>query len=41
MLNFRVSNLDAMVAQLRRADIKVEVDPKTYQRPVHPPRSGR
>ncbi len=30
MLNFRVSNLDAMVAQLRRADIKVEVDPKTY-----------
>jgi glyoxylase I family protein len=30
MLNFRVSNLDAMVAQLRRAGIKVEVDPKTY-----------
>jgi glyoxylase I family protein len=30
MLNFRVSNLDAMVAQLRRADIKVDVDPKTY-----------
>ena len=30
MLNFRVSNLDAMVAQLRRASIKVEVDPKTY-----------
>jgi predicted enzyme related to lactoylglutathione lyase len=30
MLNFRVSNLDAMVAQLRRAGIKVDVDPKTY-----------
>jgi predicted enzyme related to lactoylglutathione lyase len=30
MLNFRVSNLDAMVAQLRRANIKVEVDPETY-----------
>jgi glyoxylase I family protein len=30
MLNFRVRNLDAMVAQLRRADIKVEVDPETY-----------
>jgi hypothetical protein len=30
MLNFRVSNLDAMVAQLRRAEIKVEVDPMTY-----------
>ena len=30
MLNFRVSNLDAMAAQLRRAGIKVEVDPKTY-----------
>ena len=30
MLNFRVANLDAMVAQLRRAGIKVEVDPKTY-----------
>jgi glyoxylase I family protein len=30
MLNFRVSNLDAMVAQLRSADIKVEVDPETY-----------
>ncbi len=30
MLNFRVRNLDAMVAQLRRADIKVDVDPKTY-----------
>jgi glyoxylase I family protein len=30
MLNFRVRDLDAMVAQLRRADIDVEVDPKTY-----------
>jgi glyoxylase I family protein len=30
MLNFRVRNLDAMVAQLRRADIAVEVDPETY-----------
>ena len=28
--NFRVRNMDAMVAQLRRADIKVEVDPQTY-----------
>ena len=30
MLNFRVRDLDAMVAQLRRADIAVDVDPKTY-----------
>ena len=30
MLNFRVSNLDAMVAQLRRASIEVDVDSKTY-----------
>ena len=30
MLNFRVRNLDAMVAQLRRAGITVEVDPQTY-----------
>jgi glyoxylase I family protein len=30
MLNFRVRNLDAMVAQLRRAGITVEVDPETY-----------
>jgi predicted enzyme related to lactoylglutathione lyase len=29
MLNFRVRNLDAIVAQLRRADIKVDVDPQT------------
>ncbi|HEY9104287.1 VOC family protein [Chitinimonas sp.] len=30
MLNFRVGNLDAMVAQLQAADIKVEVDPEHY-----------
>jgi glyoxylase I family protein len=30
MLNFRVRNLDAMVAQLRRAGIAVEVDPEKY-----------
>ena len=30
MLNFRVRDLDAMVAQLRKADIKVDVDPQTY-----------
>jgi len=30
VLNFRVKNLDAMVAQLRAAGIVVEVDPKTY-----------
>lgn len=30
MLNFRVSDLDAMVAQLRAGDITVDVDPKTY-----------
>ena len=30
MLNFRVRNLDAMVAQLRAAHIAVEVDGKTY-----------
>ena len=30
MLNFRVKNLDAMVAQLRGAGIVVEVDPDTY-----------
>jgi predicted enzyme related to lactoylglutathione lyase len=30
MLNFRVKNLDALVAQLRKADIKVDVDPMTY-----------
>jgi len=30
MINFRVRNLDAMVAQLTRAGIKVEVDPQGY-----------
>ena len=30
MLNFRVRDLDAMVAQLRRADIKVDVDAEAY-----------
>jgi glyoxylase I family protein len=30
MLNFRVRDLDAMVAQLRRAGIAVEVDPEKY-----------
>ena len=30
MINFRVRNLDAMVAQLRRAGIDVEVDAELY-----------
>ena len=30
MINFRVRDLDAMVAQLKRANIAVEVDPQTY-----------
>lgn len=30
MVNFRVTNLDAMVAQLRAAEIAVEVDPEIY-----------
>lgn len=30
MLNFRVRNLDAMVAQLRAAKIEVKVDPESY-----------
>jgi predicted enzyme related to lactoylglutathione lyase len=30
MVNFRVRSLDAMVAQLRKANIEVKVDPKTY-----------
>jgi len=30
MLNFRVRSLDAMVAQLSKASIEVEVDPETY-----------
>lgn len=30
MINFRVCNLDAMVAQLRAQNIEVRVDPETY-----------
>lgn len=30
MINFRVSNMSAMVEQLRAAGIEVEVDPETY-----------
>jgi glyoxylase I family protein len=30
MVNFRVSDLDAMVEQLRRAGIEVSVDPEIY-----------
>ena len=30
MINFRVHNLDAMVAQLRAAGISVELDPQGY-----------
>lgn len=30
MVNFRVGDLDAMVAQLRAAGVAVEVDPETY-----------
>ncbi|HET9834543.1 MAG TPA: VOC family protein [Vicinamibacterales bacterium] len=30
MLNFRVRDLDAMVAQLRHAGITVDVDPQSY-----------
>ena len=30
MVNFRVRNLDAMVAQLHSAGIEVKVDPETY-----------
>jgi predicted enzyme related to lactoylglutathione lyase len=30
MINFRVRDLDAMVGQLRRAGIPVEVDPEPY-----------
>jgi predicted enzyme related to lactoylglutathione lyase len=30
MINFRVANLDAMVAQLRAAGLEVTVDPETY-----------
>jgi glyoxylase I family protein len=30
MINFRVQNLDAMIAQLRAAGISVEIDPEPY-----------
>lgn len=30
MVNFRVTDLAAMVAQLRAADVEVEVDPDVY-----------
>ena len=30
MVNFRVRNLSAMVAQLRAAGVAVEIDPQTY-----------
>jgi glyoxylase I family protein len=30
MMNFRVGNLDAMVAQLEKAGISVKVDPEAY-----------
>jgi hypothetical protein len=30
MVNFRVRNLDAMVAQLQKSDIAVKVDPEKY-----------
>jgi predicted enzyme related to lactoylglutathione lyase len=30
MVNFRVQNLDAMVAQLRAAGIEIEIDPEAY-----------
>lgn len=30
MMNFRVDNLEAMVAQLRAAQVEVEVDSETY-----------
>jgi glyoxylase I family protein len=30
MINFRVRNMEAMLAQLREAGIAVEADPKTY-----------
>ena len=30
MINFRVRNLDAMIAQMKRAGIAVEVDPEAY-----------
>jgi len=30
MINFRVKNLEAMAAQLRKKGTKVEIDPETY-----------
>ena len=30
MINFRVTNLDSMVQQLKNADIEVNVDPENY-----------
>jgi glyoxylase I family protein len=30
MVNFRVANLDAMVAQLRAAGVSVEIDPESH-----------
>jgi glyoxylase I family protein len=30
MINFRVANLDALVAQLRAAGVSVEIDPEQY-----------
>lgn len=30
MINFRVRDLEAMVAQLRAAGVEVEIDPETY-----------
>jgi catechol 2,3-dioxygenase-like lactoylglutathione lyase family enzyme len=30
MINFRVANLDALVAELRTAGIEVEIDPEEY-----------
>jgi predicted enzyme related to lactoylglutathione lyase len=30
MIDFRVANLDAMITQLRAADVAVEPDPQTY-----------
>lgn len=30
MINFRVADLDAMAAQLRKADIEVTIDPENY-----------
>jgi hypothetical protein len=40
MINFRIKDLDAMVAQLRSTRIEVTVDPETYPNPtwrIRPP----